>query len=499
MRFRRWRAQEPGVRGRELLAAALHRNDGRARERIDRWWAEGGSRRDEVWRGAWFLLTEARFRFGNHEQPDRVAPVLEFLLEADPSSPYLPRVRLTSCLPPTAARNRSPSGVYTGEPHVERLVQAALGFPEPALRRRMADLLSVTDQPGLLEALETAFRSRARPGPTYLGAAPPGHETRCGLWHRGGEPNPLLRMVTANPHLPRPPSDPGDIDLSLLPLLKDRPELLPAFDQAALVLRLLEYLGTWLPEEVHERCRRALRNLSAVEGVAAVCDRAVLGDAEAIAAVRDAGYRPADSARVPVLLLLTGQFEAYREADPHGRVLQTACAADASTTERDVVDRVLALLDTDLSDDVAAAVRRSLRDLGPIDSPIEDLRRLFMRTALLARAVDLEPEAVAAVADAGYLPEDDEEVLPLLFLTGQFERYDREDPDGTRLSALLAERRYRYRYRYRREHFRTVAQRAGRPDPWPPEEPRPTDGRAPGRHGGSWPTSFGGDSYGGGY
>ncbi|GAA4734971.1 hypothetical protein Prum_070270 [Phytohabitans rumicis] len=35
----------------------------------------------------------------------------------------------------------------------------------------------------------------------------------------------------------------------------------------------------------------------------------------------------------------------------------------------------------------------------------------------LARATELEPEAAAAVVDAGYLPDDDQERLPLLFLT----------------------------------------------------------------------------------
>lgn len=475
-----------------MLAAALYGHERRARERIERWWAADGAQRDEVWRGAWFLLSDAHFRFGNHEQSGQVAPVLEFLLEAEPASPYRPRVRLTACLPPTAARPTG--GVYTGEPYVDRLVEAALRFPDTALRQRLADLLSVTDQPALLDALEAAFRPRARPGATYTNAAPPGHATRCSLWHRG-EPDALLRIVRANPNLPRPPTDPGDIDLSLLALLKDRTDLLPAFDQAALAERLCEYLGTWLPEGVHDRCRRALRALSSQEGVTALCDLAVHGDTEATAAARDAGYRPADPALAPVFLLLTRQFEAYREADPNGRALHLACSADDPTAidEYFVVDRVLALLGTDAPDDVAAAVRRSLRDLDPsADFPADDFACRSMRDALLDRATELEPEAVAAVVDAGYLP-DDEELLPLLFLTEQFERYDREDPDGTRLRAHLTEHRYRYEH----EHFRTVAQRARRPDPWPPEEPSPPGRRTSTRGGGSWPTSFGGDFSGG--
>ncbi|WP_327000410.1 hypothetical protein OHA72_35475 [Dactylosporangium sp. NBC_01737] len=479
MLFRRRRAPQ---RHQDVLAAAVYEGDSRARERIDRWWAGGGDDREQVWRGAWFLLTAASFRFGNHERPEQVAPVLEFLLQPDPTSPYLPRVRLTTCLPQTA--DDPPAGVYHGDPQVRRLVEAALRFPDPDLRRRLADLLSATDQPGLLDALETAFRPRGRPGPTYLDAAPPGHETRCNLWLRG-EPNALLRIVSANPNLPRPPAGPGDVDLVLLALLKDRLDLLPALDQDALAERLLEYLGMWLPGEVHDRCRRALRDLPAV---AMLCDRAMLGDAEAVAAVRDAGHRPSHPAWVPVFLLLTRQFAAYRAADPDARVLQSACSADRSgIDEATVVDRVLAVLGTDLPDDVAAAVRRSLRDLGPLGRPsVEDLRRRWMRRALLDRATQLEPEAAATVVAAGYLPEDDDQpLLPLLFLTGQFDRYDDEDPDGTQLPAVLAERRYRYAH----EHFRTVAQRAGRPDPWPPEEP-PRDRPSPSPHVTTWPSSF---------
>jgi len=490
MMFRWGRAPE---RSQDVLAAALYERNSRARERIDRWWAGGGAHRDEVWRGAWFLLTAACFSFGIHERPERVVPVLEFLLEADPASPYRPRVRLTTCLPQTAAD--PPDGVYMGDPQVGRLVEAALRFPDPKLRQRLADLLSVTDQPGLLDALETAFRPRARLGPTYLGAAPPGHETRCDLW-RSGEPDSFLKIVCANPNLPRPPAQPGDIDLTLLALLKDRPDLLPAFEQGALAVRLLEYLGTWLPEQVHDRCRRALRDLSAQEGVTAVCDQAMLGDAEAIAAARDAGYRPASRARTPIFLLLTRQFAAYREADPDGRVLQLTCSIDGSRIGEDVViDRILAILDTDLPDDVAAAVRRSLRDLGPLGAPsVEDLRGRWMRRAILARAIKLEPEAVAAVVDAGYLPEDDDQgLLPLLFLTEQFERYDREDPNGTRLRAVLAEKRHWYEH----EHFRTVAERAGRPDPWPPKEPSPSGDRTSTPPATNWPSSFGADTYGG--
>ncbi|WP_217255160.1 hypothetical protein [Streptomyces sp. AC602_WCS936] len=477
-----------------MLAAALYERDTRARERIDRWWAAGGALRDEVWRGAWFLLSAAYFRFGNHERPEQVVPVLEFLLESDPTSPYQPQVRLTACLPQTA--DDPPSGVYRGDPEVRLLVEAALRFPDSALRQRLAELLSVTDQPGLLDALETEFRPRARLGPTYTGAAPPGQETRCALWH-GGEPNPFLEIVCANPNLPRPPVQPGDIDLSLLALVKDRPDLLPAFAQGALAVRLLEYLGTWLPEEVHDRCRRALRDLVTEEGVMAVCDRAMLGDAEAVAAARDAGHRPPVPILTPLFLLLTRQFEAYREADPEGRVLQVTCSIDELGIEEHViVDRVLELLDTDLPDDVAAAVRLSLRDLGrPLnDLSVEDDGRRDLRTAVLDRATMLDPEAVAAVVDAGYLPaNDDRDLLPLLFLTGQFERYDREDPTGTRLRAILTE----WRYWYEHEPFRTVAERAGRPDPWPPEEETPTSDRTSTRHATTWPSSYGADGYGG--
>ncbi|GAB3835766.1 hypothetical protein GCM10027610_034390 [Dactylosporangium cerinum] len=483
-----------------MLANALYRHDRRDRERIDRWWAAGGDDRDRVWRGAWFLLRGAFFRFGNHEQPKRVAPVLEFLLEPEPTSPYLPRVRLTTCLPQVATD--PPHGEYFGDPDLRRLVAAALEYPDPVLRQRLADLLSVTDQPGLLDALEVEFRLRARPDHyMYLGVATRGFVPQPGQWLAGVQGR-FLQIVLANPNLPRPPGEPGDIDLALLALLKDRSELLPLYDQGALAERLLQYLGTWLPEDIHARCRRALRELSDRAGVAVVCDQAVLGVAEAVAAARDARYRPADAAFTPVFLLLTGQFEAYRASDPDGRLLQLACTASGTSLSEDVIlGRVLAVLDRDPPADVVAAVRRSLRDLGPTAGvSIESFRRGSMRRAVLARALELEPEAVAAVVEAGYVPEhrDDEELLPLLFLTGQFERYDREDPDGTRLRTLLAAKRHRYKHR----HFRTVAERAGRPDPWPPEEPPRRSSRSSTNHGTSGPSSYTGHDaggYGGGH
>ncbi|GAA1721532.1 hypothetical protein GCM10009745_83130 [Kribbella yunnanensis] len=475
----------------QLLAAAVYDHDRRARERIDRWWAAGGTHRDEVWRSAWFLLTSANFRFGNHERPARVVPVLEFLLEDDPTSPYQPQNRLTACLPLTAVEPAN--GLYLGDPSFRQLVDAALGFPDLALRQRMADLLSVTDQPGLLDAMEAEFRQHARLGPTYVGSEP-GRDTRCRLW-LGGEPHPLLQLVAANPHLPRPPAQPDDLDLALLALLKDRLDLLPAFDQAALAVRLLEYLGTWLPEEIHARCRRALRELPA-EGAAAVCEHALRGNAEAIAAVRHTGYLPTDPAWIPLHLLLTDQFAAYREADPNALVLQLLSSPYGQTVPADVViDRILALLKTSLPRDVAAAVRRSLRDLAPAGNLLDDFGRRGLRKAILDQAIQLNPEAVAAVVDAGYLPEGDEDLLPLLFLTEQFERYDHEDPDGTKLPAALAKKRYAYEH----NHFRTVAKRAGRPDPWPPAEPSPPSNRSSTQHVTTYPSSYGADSGGHNY
>lgn len=416
--------------------------------------------------------------------------MLEFLLEADHTSPYRPQNRLTACLPQAAGR--PPSGLYTGDPWVQRLVEAALGFPDLAVRQRLVDLMSGTDQPGLLDALEIAFRPRAELGSTYLGAAPTGHETKVNLWH-AGEPDALLNIVRANPNLPRPPVESGDVDLALLALLKDRLDLLPAFDQDALVVRLLEYLGTWLPEEVHDRCRRALRELSAPEAVRALCGQAVLGDDEAVAAVRDVGYRPADPAWTPLLLLLTRQFADYREADPEGHVLQLACSANhPAVDEGAVIDRILALLGTDVPDDVTAAVRRSLRDLGlSSDASVAALRRRWMRRAVLARALELEPEAVGAVVDAGYLPEDGDPKLPLLFLTEQFDLYDEADPDGTKLRVVLANERWRYKH----QHFQTIAKRAERPDPWPPAAPASPRDRPSIRHATTWPSSYGGGHF----
>lgn len=143
MLFRRWRTPKSGPL---VLANALYRHDRRDRERIDRWWAAGGDDRARVSRAAWLLLHAAFFRFGNHERPAQVAPVLEFLLEPEPSSPHLPRVRLTACLPPYAGD--LDDGEDLGDPEVQRLVDAALEYPDPGLRQRLADLLSGPSRSG---------------------------------------------------------------------------------------------------------------------------------------------------------------------------------------------------------------------------------------------------------------------------------------------------------------------------------------------------------------
>jgi uncharacterized membrane protein YgcG len=108
-------------------------------------------------------------------------------------------------------------------------------------------------------------------------------------------------------------------------------------------------------------------------------------------------------------------------------------------------------------------------------------------------------EARAAAVDAGYLPADETAHPIFLFVTEQWDRYDRADPDGELLEAYCATRDSYYGS-VRRWVVTDLATRHGRPDPCPPPPPRPTrsnTGRRQEAHG-SWPTSFGAGDFGGG-
>jgi hypothetical protein len=124
---------------------------------------------------------------------------------------------------------------------------------------------------------------------------------------------------------------------------------------------------------------------------------------------------------------------------------------------------------------VVDVCRRLLREL-PAGEGREHLCQL---------AIDRDPEARAAVVEAGYLPAAPKRVALFLFCTEQWERLDALDPDGARL------RRHRAAYDdndWRR--LRRTAARSGRrcPEPLPARPWRPTPagpGKPPYRPGGT--------------
>lgn len=132
-----------------------------------------------------------------------------------------------------------------------------------------------------------------------------------------------------------------------------------------------------------------------------------------------------------------------------------------------------------------ATCRLALRQL-----PTGEAREVLCRIALAG-----VPEALSAVAEAGYLPEEERDGLAFLFSTGQWERYDRADPTGELLREYCATYATDYSGTSYRRWLEEAAERAGRPNPCPPP---PAPGR---RHGaiGSWPTDPGGYDGGGGF
>ncbi|MET8861746.1 hypothetical protein ABZW11_02200 [Nonomuraea sp. NPDC004580] len=135
--------------------------------------------------------------------------------------------------------------------------------------------------------------------------------------------------------------------------------------------------------------------------------------------------------------------------------------------------------------------RRLLRELEP--GPV--------REAVCQHALRGKAAAVQAAVEAGYRPAHENELLAFLFVTEQWEDYDRADPDGSLLRAYCAENdTHRWR-------IVEVARRARRPNPFPPIPKPPTQPKVSGGRSspiGSWPTNpgvtdHGGGDYGGSY
>jgi len=150
-----------------------------------------------------------------------------------------------------------------------------------------------------------------------------------------------------------------------------------------------------------------------------------------------------------------------------------------------VVSGLLDGIDLPASEEFKDRCRRALRTLSS-----RTAQETLCSIAASSHAYGSCPEATAAVVEAGYVWEKHPAVL--LFLTEQWDRYDALDPDGGLLRSYC-DSGGGIRYR---DQIRIIAERNGRPDPFPPPPPRPSDEEDGGTRrrsgiGGSWPTDAG--------
>ncbi|SFQ63635.1 hypothetical protein SAMN05421810_11173 [Amycolatopsis arida] len=495
---RGWRARRATARLTRALRSSAHRDgtrtdaaellletmvwarDERARAiavaAVDEAWAGAGAPRDRIWRAVWRLLGRAHFGWTVHQNDDMVWPLLRFLLEPDPHSRHVPRVRLLACLSPEPACEERPRAL-DGEPEVAPLVRLAVSAEDATVRESLFDLLCATDHPRLLTALAHALRGSAGGTAALTADGYVPVATTYGLWDDGGQPLPLLRILLTNPYLIVPPHVPAHVpDIALVLILRDRFDLLRECDQEALARTLLEMLATdheplveTMPAHLLDGCRRALRELSPGAGRDLVCQRTIVADVEAVAAARDAEFLPREPALAPLLLYLTRQWKRYDEADPDGGAL----AAGLSSLPRDQVGTVVTrLLDVRrVPTTVRGKARSALRRLpAPPEFAFFDDPGRIARDTVCDHAMRGNAEARAAAIDAGYLPFEEDLHPAFLFLTEQWDAYDRLDPDGALLRDQLTTEPWLGDLSPRA--FRKVAKRAGRPDPCPPPPSR---------------------------
>lgn len=432
------------VRGRDQAAKD------RALAALERLWTQDAERRPRIWAAIWTV------GLGSYTEPPPT--VLRFLLAPEP-----PSVRMVAYLPRNDLLD-VPSKILTlarfGPQHDD-----------------VAAVLAATGEPRLLAVLEEAFAKGIRHHASYSMDLPT-HR----LWEDDDTPTPLLRMVLANPHLPRP--RPAILDLAALMALRQRYELLTSYDGTKLVFHLLEMLRYDPPAPAAEALRQALRHLPPGPAREQVCWWAMSSDHdEATAAAIEAGYRPAEPDLVPIFLTLTRQWDEYSAVDPDGTALYEFCAGDGLADTRtgpNPIGHLLEILDGDddfedsfedsfededdeaAGDDVPAAVRqavrRALRDLGPGD----------IRQEVCDHAQHRDGTARQVVVDAGYLPSDPDEVAAFLYLTRQWDRYDATDPDGALLRTFVDALPS---WSFTQDDLREAAKEAGRPMPCAARDP----------------------------
>ncbi|EIE99197.1 hypothetical protein [Saccharomonospora glauca] len=420
-----------------MLRARDERARARARAAVESAWATNDAARDELWRAARRLLN-AHYNQGAFRN-DEVNAVLRFLLEPVPHCRYVPRVRLLTCLWPEPSHEERRAG--DGEPELTPLIKAAIGDKDFPARDALLELLCTTDHPRLLTELTHALEK----SPDRISQSDTRVVDDYDLWDDNGEPRPLLRILTTNPHLPLRPEIP---DTALVSILRNRFDLLGEYDQETSARALVTVLATThkIPAEtsaarVVEGCRRALRELLPGAGRELVCQRAIAGDDESITAAIDAGYRPSNEELHPLFLFSTEQWDAYDRLDPNGEALISGLLTLPHVQIEAAVTHLLEVLGThEIPPTAARKARSALRRLPapPKGQDSPDHPETIARETVCHRAMWGDTQAKAAAREAGYRPSDKKLYPAFLFLTEQWDAYDRLKA-STRLRKLLDE------------------------------------------------------------
>ncbi|MDY7088383.1 MAG: hypothetical protein SYR96_25165 [Actinomycetota bacterium] len=393
---------------------------------LERLWIDHPDRRAEIWSAVWY---------GNENPP---AEIIRFLLAGGP--------RMVTYL-------REDTLWFSG---YLRDVPARIVW----LARRNTDvaaLLATTGEPRLLAALEAAFVEGFHHHASYSSDIP----FRL-LWDDDRQ-TPLLRMLLANPHLPRPAGD--DLELAALMALKRRYDLMTGFDGHDLVFRLLEMLRYEPPAPAVDALRLALRAFPPGPARDSVCWWAMGLNDEATAAAVEAGYRPGEPDLVPIFLVLTGQWSSTDDDSALYDFIVGGGLDDRRAGPRPV-GHLVELADTD-GRAMPAAVVRALKDLGAGDA----------RDTVCDAAEWQDGFARRIVVEAGYVPSDPQVVPAFLYLTRQWARYDAADPDGSLLRAYVDTLQFSD---FERDHLCEAAAEAGRPMPCDPRRVSMPDRYRPG-------------------
>jgi hypothetical protein len=434
-----WRGKDPVPWLLRLMTGRPgRRRTRRARAAIEALWASGPAQQESIWTSIWNLSPDGvTFPFAAADVP---RAFVEFLVGRDPAGAHEPPVRLVTGMSFTNAR----LSARRGGP-ADRILAAATGSADPRTRADLTDLLSRTDHPALLAVLQNSFvtglRERVRGG----------RYSSDGLWTREepAEPTPLLHIIVANPHLPTASTDEDADQLAVLLALRGRTGEVG-------VASLLDHAGyDWLPPMVIAACRLALASLPPGGWREELCERAISpGDKQTVALVVKAGYLPADPATVPLFLAATRQWSALEHTDPDLRTLDRYCRRTAFIRKGPGIRTVEALLRT--VDGAPPALGAAIRRV------VADTVTRGARDHLCDLASDGHRAALRMVVDTGVVPRAKNHLIPFLFLTGQWDRYDAADPDGSRVRSFAGKLGASDR---RRNRLRLVAEAAGRPPP----------------------------------